>query len=843
MTKAFSNTPLWPYIGVIACLLVLTILAPRTWKTPESQPTSFGGSTKVESTPPGIAVATVTTPDIDTENSGSQRAAASALAQTAETMSLSQFEAPRQIARVAPPVTERVEFDPSVGDLPSLPTPELSVEPPRTSIVPRLSPPPAPVDVGARGVAKKSGETSPLVSTFWPLPSNLVVRLNRLAEVDQCRPWSESVLFTLEKLHGADSLVASDVVEHLNKLDASVVEASKLAAKAPTDVLRASILRTRYALQRRLETWRRIHDVVAHQTTAVSVRVQDDAHLATQIRAASEYFGRSPHGAAWMDYLLLGELEALIGSGTTERRRQVARRVLARAESRRLKEDQIRFLAQLPFSELTRELRRWATEPVDYAALLDDLEAYEETRLRGAAQALARHVRNTRWSTHAAIEELGEALNAHYRNANVRVAVSADLINRLLPPVAPTDEDIDEMILGARVYGRSRTHAELKAVLVPDRTHWRVGLEASGEVESETAASSGPATFYNEALSRYLARKLILADQDGVVVWGAEAEADSDAGLQGFATDYDGIPIIGWLVRSIALDEHDRQFRGARRVAEERLAERASERLDQEVHKRLREGEKSFKKKLLNPMRSLDLKPVALDMNTTEKRLIGRYRLAGDHQLGAHTPRPRAPSDSLLSVQVHESALNNVLEQLQLDGKQTDLRQLYKDLAAKFAKHDVEVPEDIPPGVTLRFANDEAVRVRCEHGRVIVTMRISELSRGKRNRWRNFSVRAYYVPDPTQLRANLVREGSIELTGRHITSFDRIALSGIFSKALSRSRPFNMINRRLSESEDLQDLRVTQFVVTDGWIGVALGPQYGTDVEHLAEEPERSVLR
>ena len=622
-----------------------------------------------------------------------------------------------------------------------------------------------------------------------------------------------------------------------------MTEAQALADAAETDVLRAAVLRTRYALKRRLEVWRRVRDIVDGQTTMVSVRIQDDAHLATQIQDVLDYINQSEHGAAWKEYLLLDEISALVDSGTTTQRREIARRVLARTESPRLRDRQIAVLAKPPFSDLTVELRRWATEPVDYLALLDDIEAYEESRLARAAHALAKQFQNARWSSNEAIQDLSQTLNAHYRNANVRVAASSELLNRLLPPVAPSDDDIDEVIFGARVWGHSRTLTQLEAKLIPDRTRWRVGLEASGEVESETAANAGPATFYNDALSQYLARKLILADRNGVVVWGAEAEADSEAGLRGLATDFDGIPILGWLARSIALDEHDKQFRGARRAAEERLAQRASERLDEEVHTRLAEGEEAFEKKLLNPLRGLQLQPLALDMRTTNKRLIGRYRFAADHQLGANTPRPRAPSDSLLSVQVHESALNNVLEQLELNGKETDLRQLYSDIADKFAKPDIEAPEDIPPGVTIRFAKEEAVRVRCEQGRVVVTMRIAELKQSRQHRWRNFSVRAYYVPDPTQLRANLVREGSVELSGRHVTSYDRIALSGIFSKTLSRTRPFNMINKRLAESEDLQDLQVTQFVVTNGWIGVALGPKYGSALEHLAEEPDSSVLR
>lgn len=836
MTKAYSSTPLWPYLGVIACLLVLTMLAPRTWRESTRDQATFGDSEAVVVSAPsigtttGLNTRTEWTPATDSSHPGSA------------TLALSDFIAPRQIAQIAPPVTERIEFDPSVGDLPSLPVPGMVVDPARASIGPRLSPPPTPVPSMDGSVEKKAAETSPLIATHWPLPKNLVGRLTDLAQMDECHAWADRVLFTLDQLHRTHSFTGNGVVEHLNSLDASVADAAKLAQGATHDVVRTSILRTRYALQRRIEIWRRVHAIIERQTVAVSLSGQSNTQLVSQIKSVREHLDQIQHGDAWNDYLLLNQLESAVESGAMQQQRNLARRILERTESPRLKDRQIELLVRAPFSGLTNELRLWATEPVDYAALLDNIEAYEATRPMGAATDLARLFRAARWSSNEAIADLADTLNAHYRNANLRVAVSSDLLNRLLPPVSPTDQDIDEVLLGARIYGRSRTKTNLKAVLVPDGVHWRVGLEASGEVETETAANAGPATFYNEALSQYLARKLMLADRNGVVVWGAEAEAESETGLQGVETDFDGIPILEWLARSIAVDEHNRQFRRARRIAEERLAERASERLDEEVHVRLKEGEQEFKQKLLDPMRGLKLNPIALDMYTTKDRLIGRYRLAGDHQLGAHTPRPRAPTNSLLSVQVHESAFNNVLQQLQLDGKESDLRQLYADIAASFSQQAVEVPEEIPTGVTLRFAEDEAVRVCCEQGRVVVTIRIAELKRGRRNRWTNFAVRAYYVADSTQLEANLVREGTIELAGRHIRVGDRLVLSGIFSKALSRSRPFRMINRGLSESAALQDLRVTQFVITDGWVGVALGPQEADRVEHLAEKPESSTV-
>jgi hypothetical protein len=251
----------------------------------------------------------------------------------------------------------------------------------------------------------------------------------------------------------------------------------------------------------------------------------------------------------------------------------------------------------------------------------------------------------------------------------------------------------------------------------------------------------------------------------------------------------------------------------------------ACERIDGEVQQQLGKAKDEFGEKWLQPLKELQLDPRALDMQTTDRRLIARYRLAGEHQLAAYTPRPQAPGDSLLSVQVHESALNNTIEQLGLAEKRSELRALYRELADSFRQPDLEIPEEIPDDVIIQFAAQDPVRLRCDDGRVTITLRIRELKNGRRRRWHNFAVRAYYVPDATQMDANLVRDGYIELAGQRLNTFDQIALRGIFTSVLSRNRPFNLINERLSQDADLRDLQVTQFVINDGWVGVALGPR------------------
>ena len=71
------------------------------------------------------------------------------------------------------------------------------------------------------------------------------------------------------------------------------------------------------------------------------------------------------------------------------------------------------------------------------------------------------------------------------------------------------------------------------------------------------------------------------------------------------------------------------------------------------------------------------------------------------------------------------------------------------------------------------------------------------------------------------------REGIIELIGdnRPLPIGQRLALSGIFNKVLSRNRQLHIINVQIAQSPQLRDQQVTQFVIHDGWIGVALGPK------------------
>jgi hypothetical protein len=661
----------------------------------------------------------------------------------------------------------------------------------------------------------------------WPHAAALIAQLETLsATTPRAADWVTRVLTQLELITKCPTLADNGARDAITKLRQLADEARPLATSIDHEHARSRVLRAGYAISRRLMIWDQVHGLFDRDDT-IAAPIVDRAEWTSALAEVDSLLQATPAGARWRNYLLLdranGEFDTSACSPADQRR--LARDILHRMHSTQLSHEQERFLKSPAFVELGKQLEARAAEAPDLVGLLTAIEQYERDDSSQNARSLAGQLDALRWSPESEIRELADSVNAYYRNANVRVALTADFVNRLLPQQTQV-EAVEDVVQGAWVSGRSHTNTRLKLTLLPDKHRWNMGLEAVGEVASNTSSSKGPARFYQDGRSFFRARKRLTVDRRGVRMSSAEAEANTNNSLNDFETDFDGIPLLGGLARSIARNQYDSTQPAAKVEVESKIIVRATSQLDREVTEKLEKAKRDFQTKMVDPLRKLNLEPAAVDMETTSQRLIARYRVAAHDQVSAHTPRPQAPGDSLLSLQIHQTALNNVLDQLALAGRRVELRQLYKEMTDRFAREGTQVPADLPENVYVTFADDDPVRLECNDGLVRLTIRLKELSQG-RNHWTNFTVRGYYAPSADQLDANLVREGIIELFGddRPLPVGQRIALSGIFNKVLSRNRKLNIVNKQIAEARELRDQQVTQFVIHDGWIGIALGPK------------------
>jgi hypothetical protein len=759
---------------------------------------------------------------------------------------------PPHVAEIAPPVADRIQLDPSLF-APS-DVPPIRQESPRRpgehvpgvtrSVVRDHTPAAKPTNrlsTDALRVARRPLKPRADIAVSWPLPGPLVELLESIHQPPVALEWSMQVQEGLDRLHAIESLEDRSARQQLKQLGRLAEKANGIAARFDSLADRAVFLQASYALERRLAIWKPVHMLAAPMMAQVSLRDSDRPAMLDELRTVEQLVAGLDDAPAWRQYLLLDNVHAAayhLHPIRAEERSQLARQVLGRIYSSNFSIEQQKFFETDVWQDFARQLRRWVSEPVSYRDLLDDLERFEQLNDEQSATRIAAEYQILRWSPIAGAVELGEQLNIHYRNANVRTAISDDFINRLLPEYDPIEEDVNDVLLGGRIFGRSRTSTRLRVVLIPDKFRWQFGLEAEGEVDSLTHTRRGPARFHNVGRARFLARKLLLIDRTGINSEEANAQATADANLARLETDFDGLPLVNVLARAIARQQYEIKAGEADWEIRGMVAGRASSQLDQEVERQINSAADQFRNTVHRPLVRLGLQPEAIDMQTTEDRLVARYRLAGDHQLAASTPRPQAPSNSLLSVQIHESAVNNLLTSLQLHGHKTELRSLYNEISDKLEREPVPIPDDVPEDVIIQFAKREPVRLRWDDNRIHITLRIAGLASGRSHAWRNLEVRATYGIVSDGLHVTPVRDGAIRLTGHRLSFRDQVALRAIFSKVFSQHPDLDLLDNRLVDDPRLRSLVVTQFIIRDGWIGLAIGEGKPANA-HLADEGGR----
>lgn len=674
--------------------------------------------------------------------------------------------------------------------------------------------------------APKAGKNDLVLNQAWPFPTSLHELLKSFPpESMQVASWKAQVNDQLSVLQSQRQLDDEQSKVALRELQQLVSDAPSLEIYL-TGNNRINLRRVRFAVERRVAIWWHIRSLAAAQKA--TPHIVEPVSSYGLLQDVSRHLATQSNADGWSDYLLLDQLKKVStqtwGTDAAVRRR-VARQVLQRLDASELNGAQQQFLAAPVFGRLETEMLKWADGDVDLVKLANVIEQYEDVKSAALAGEVVELMDSVRYSRRGGAQPLYDALNLHYRNANVRISVTGKLMNDLLPVLKPIQQQIRDHILGAEVVGQNQTQANLQVRLVPDEGRIRLRLLANGVSQSQTVSSRGPVRFLSRDRSNFVADKDLIVGTNGVFVTRARATSHNRSTLVDVESDYDEVPLLGWVIRHLARDEHAENRPLLRAQVNQRVRRRASRQLDESVHQRLTGAEERIDTSVLEPLRNLAIDPQTVEMRTTKERATVRFRLASHRQLAAYTPRPRALKDSAMSLQLHESAANNVLHQLKLEDRRFELEALLQELASQLGIERTDIDDQLPEGVEVRLGNERPIQFEFDDGRVLVSIHLQELKVPRRKTYRNFIVRARYLPAIDGTNVNLEREGGIELISDQIRFRDQIALRGIFTKVMTRNHKLNVLRGRIQNNAQLNDLAITQFEARDGWIGISLGKQ------------------
>ncbi|PQO31332.1 hypothetical protein C5Y96_13400 [Blastopirellula marina] len=681
------------------------------------------------------------------------------------------------------------------------------------------------------------------VTYRWPKTPHLDAMLKRLDEYPETKTWASDLRLALQKLREESTIGTLPASQHLKHLSEITSEAVPMVDSLDYGWQRTDITQTYYALLRRIDLWNAAHNII-HSGIQLSASPTTLGNLQQHLEQSEAILRDGGQLLSWSDYLRLKQLrQAMESNASPQQMQEVANEVLVRLEGGEFDEAQKQLLAQAPFVNLANSLRPWLGINFNPEKTLAAVERYEQDQSAAEAKLIAMEANILQHHAEPSIIEFGQLIDHTYRNANTRFEVSQQFMQAFMPELQPDEAAVNDFILGARVLGRSRSVTRLHVRPVPDHQQWRIQLEVLGNVDSQTTSHSGPVKIFNRGRSRYHAAKQVVVNSKGFWVSPAVARADTTTSVDNLESDYDGIPLIGSIVRSVARGQTEEKKYAAEAEVERKVRHQAESKLNEQLNDKVQQWQDKLYVDVVQPLVRLGLDPSVVDLNTSSRSISGRFRAAGPRHLAAHTPRPSSPIDSVLSAQLHQSGLNNLIRQLRLGGRELTPKEFLMEVGTRFPAIQGDVDEELPAEVAFTFSEEDPIRVEFNDGQAQLTLRIDTLKVGD-NSWEDLEVSALYSPTSVDFDAKLVRDSTVFLKGKRLGFRDQIALRAVFLKVLSKKHEIPLFPEGAKVDPRLAEFQVNQLALHEGWLAVSLGPKNAPMQERklfrVADEPQRT---
>lgn len=655
----------------------------------------------------------------------------------------------------------------------------------------------------------------PRVPAIWPDSESLLEPLVEF-EANTPRPaWTADVRDSLEQLTKLETIHDDRVPALLGRL-AQIAEQLRIDSRAAieqspghSDVpSAANCSRYSYELHRRVEVWREVHGLAKSRLLHVPAKTSPYQSVA---------FGRwefSQVDPAWREYLALDELVA-----GAAKPRLAARRVLSRFHSVLMSPAQQAAVEKWIGPEQLQWLRGAAASPIDLSQLLRDLEAFHR-EITGFTEAqLNDQYQDLLWCGEPDARGLIQALENHYRNANVRIAISETALNRLLAGSHTFQEPVRDQIMGANVSGRSQITNQLSVQLIPDEVRWSLVLTTKGDVRSRTQAHRDGFVIHSVGSANVVGSKRIHLSQSEVTTEAPQIDAVTDNQVIGLDSPYDDIPLIGWTARRVAQRKQQSAEGEVETIVRSRIRSRVQERMEQAVTEALQKAQSEFNRWVTARFLRWGLEPQPVEMSTSDDELVVRYRLAGFDHLGATTPRPLIEGKSAVSLQLHESAVNNVLSRLDVAGTSFTLESLIAHLESKL-QTSLGEPSEAEHQVELEFAPYDPIRIEFDDEFIQVSLHLRELVLDRGKSWKKITLRTKYAVDFDGFYLTLKQVDGVGASGSQLRVRDEMTIAAIVDKLLKDEYRFSLLPTSYEQQFAEFGIVLSDIGLDDGWLSV-----------------------
>ncbi len=709
------------------------------------------------------------------------------------------------------------------------------------------------------GTASLSNQSGPVWVTFQsdlkdyrPSANALIQQIESLDSIPELDSWSTETLAILEQLSKEElscdqTRVLYEQLESQANIarELSEVVRERCENSPETQYDYCDVARLTYRIKRRLAIWNSILDSkVGHEATQQPVTHSFGTRVDSQQRLLDD-LAASKIDPVWRDYLMLDSLESVIATASPEssKIRTAAREVLARIYSPVLDKEQANYVKSVINPCSLQLLKGIARLPFDEMELLRRIENYESNPSSLTGYYLNDQYQNLLWSEKPGEVAMARAIETHYRNANIRLAFSERLINRLLPKLPEIEQPVDQNFKGARVLGQSRVSNQLRVNLIPDDSQIQLNLETRGDVQSDTVANTKIFRVTNLGRANFEVFQNIIINEEGIEAVGDPyARSKANQLVVAVESGLDNHPILGGLARKIAKNNLKRDASETDRMYKRTVESSVEEQMRTQVSEQLQTVRELAYTKLFQPLFGMDLEPEPKQLATTEDQMVVRYRIGGRDQMAANTARPPDGAGSLMSFQLHQSAVNNAISRIGLNGRQFTVDELTEHLRGFVgAEGSAEPQAKSDQHAEVGFAYFDPILVEFQEDQLRVTLNLKSLKIGEKGKvWKNVSLTAAYrfVRDGMKIQLQQNDDGT-RIRGKRLKFGDKAAISTVMKVLFKKEYSVASLPDKIAQRIDTSQLEISQLSVSDGWLAVSVDDQEF----NIAQETVLDVLR
>ncbi|MBC8116914.1 MAG: hypothetical protein H7062_21165, partial [Candidatus Saccharimonas sp.] len=659
---------------------------------------------------------------------------------------------------------------------------------------------------------------------------------------------------------------AAAVTDFYTKLEGSDAKAQRAgldALKRKLDVMQRAINDPKYAslhdplialhnrLSRHVEFAEATLDTLEMDPmTARTANLKKSSQAVTSaVGALESYLSGVSGGKPWLSYVKGDVLRTALAKGADSdaavtAAKQGKEKIAGRASL--TVEDQKQFLGRPPFlayeTAVDQYLETIAWQPPANAVeelraqlktLFDSADSYAESRLKEDATKTRVAFAEIRKVAPDAGERLSTVLQKYLFNYNTRIVATEEFLNRLMSDARTEQGPVVDNVLGAAVSGQQTTKTIVGVDLRPSPNTAKFDLALKGTIQSNTVGVTSQATVQTSGYHTFLAAKPVTFDGQKFTTAPATISVNPHNTTTGVSTNMGGI-LFGGIARNIASQEVEKRRGQAEAIAASRVRERVLPRFNSEADKSFADATVKIEKELFAGLRSTGLYPDAITYQSTDTVLRVNSRLMASGELGADAPHAGLASDRGATAMLHESAINNSIDRLELAGQtltDEELRAKFEAFLSKALNREVkfktpvkapaEEGEDEKKLSAIIFAPTDPMRVRIENGELVLVIRAGFKQEGKED----IPMREIVAPIAFEVKGKeiLATRGNVKVTAAGGEG-GGIATNGVIRKKIQSVLPDRTLDGKVEIKGPSKTVvaQVIRIKVADGWIAITV---------------------